>query len=133
MASDVRVISKSLHQEFSDKGIAQYFCFGYCLAPSTIFADIYQVKPGEVITFKGTNKTATRLIFDVISEFSISRTPSDFSYFCAETQSGISKTMEQHIRADVSVGLMASGGIDTRLLGFGLDIMVKKDRLYVDY
>lgn len=129
VASDVRVISKTLSSKFSDKGTAQYFSLGYCLAPETIFQDINQVRPGEVIIFKDTKRLATHNVFDLAKEFSIKRKKGKFETFCSNTRSRICETMNLHMRADVSVGLMASGGVDTRVLALGLNDLQSQNSL----
>ena len=120
ISSDSRIISKLFKPTFSDKGLAQYFSVGYCLSPHTIFDSIYQINPGEVVSFKDTKETGTQKVFDLLGEFSNERTNESFTTYCTTTHNEICQTMAQHVRSDVPVGIMASGGIDTRLMGLGL-------------
>lgn len=120
ISSDSRIISNLFKPTFSDKGLAQYFSVGYCLSPHTIFDNIYQINPGEVISFKDTKKIGTQKVFDLLSEFSNERTNETFTTCCTVTYNEICRTMAHHVRSDVPVGIMASGGIDTRLMGLGL-------------
>lgn len=120
ISSDIRIISKIFKPTFSDKGLAQYFSLGYCLSPHTIFNNIYQINPGEVISFQDTKITGTQKVFDLLDEFSNERRNENFTTYCTNSHNEICQTMSQHVRSDVPVGIMASGGIDTRLMGLGL-------------
>jgi asparagine synthase (glutamine-hydrolysing) len=91
--------------------VKEYFGFGYMQAPNTIYEDVYQVNPGELIQidFKGNTIKTHILIFDkcntkktIKSNISLEDTLKD--------------AVKRQLVSDVSVATFLSGGIDSPLI-----------------
>lgn len=108
------------HSSFSEKKIRveimkEYFGLGYMQAPNTIFENIFQVEPGQIITWsfqekKIINKSyffvwQTQELIDELDAKAIQ-----------EFQKVISKSVNKQLNADVPLATFLSGGIDSSLI-----------------
>lgn len=101
------------HPDFSgtiDKiAVASFLRRGYIGAPTTIYADICKVKPGVALTFSPGNSVPTEHVFYLpLSDQQVSRTDGFGAVFRA--------SCTRHLLADVPVGVLLSGGVDSALL-----------------
>ena len=91
--------------------LADYLTLGYPIAPSTFFADVRELPPGRWMKLCG-GKLRDE------SYWTWRREEQDWSEAeaLAKTKQTLLQTLEEHMIADVPVGAMLSGGIDSSLL-----------------
>lgn len=101
------------HPDFSgaiDKtAVASFLRRGYVGAPATIYADFRKVKPGTVLTFSLINfEPSEHVFYPMVSDHQVSREEDFEAVFMA--------SCTRHLIADVPVGVLLSGGVDSALL-----------------
>ena len=95
--------------------VKDYFGFGYMQAPNTIFKNIYQVKPGELISIDrlGNINIKTLISFDEIdlkSHFSENKEDIE------RLSDSISQSVNRQLVSDVPIACFLSGGIDSPII-----------------
>jgi len=108
------------HSYFENKKLRpeimkEYFGLGYMQAPNTVFEDIFQVKPGEIIKWDLDTKS-------ISAKFNFNEWKTDPIY--AETNSetalmfadSFSEVIKNQLYADVPIACFLSGGIDSPLV-----------------
>ena len=95
--------------------VKEYFGLGFMLAPNTIFKNIYQVNPGEIVTinFNGIITKDSFENFD--SENKILIDERDTS-FLKHFKKDLSNTVKEQLVSDVPIATFLSGGIDSPLI-----------------
>ncbi|WP_040251224.1 asparagine synthase (glutamine-hydrolyzing) [Psychroserpens mesophilus] len=91
--------------------VKEYFGFGYMQAPNTIYHDIYQVNPGELIqidTFG--NLTKTQLVSFKKNNIDTSNSSK------VNLEDTLTDAVKRQLISDVSVATFLSGGIDSPLI-----------------
>ncbi|MDT0557347.1 asparagine synthase (glutamine-hydrolyzing) [Ichthyenterobacterium sp. W332] len=103
------------HQWHSDQSlrldvVKEYFAFGYMQAPNTIYKNIFQVNPGELveINISGDIKTKTLLKFPKTTEHK--------SIDYSRLDKAISDAVNRQLVSDVPLATFLSGGIDSPLV-----------------
>lgn len=100
----------------SHSGLYDFLALGYMQAPNTIFENIYQVQPGEIIHFTS-NFTIEKKRYQHWSYTSKNLTRPETSVTTLrELDQLLSNTTADQLVADVPVGLFLSGGIDSPLI-----------------
>jgi len=96
--------------QLSSDVVKGYFSYGYMLAPDTIYKDIHQVKPGELITVNSHG--------DINSDqFYAIETTIDYSEINeAILKSKLEAAVKHQMLSDVPLGTFLSGGIDSPLI-----------------
>ncbi|MBR9915490.1 MAG: asparagine synthase (glutamine-hydrolyzing) [Algicola sp.] len=93
------------------EAVKDYFGFGYMQAPNTIYKNIYQVTPGELITIT-TDGTKTH---ELIKAY-----PPNQVQASSESKATVDEVLKSVIKrqlvSDVSVATFLSGGIDSPLI-----------------
>jgi len=95
--------------------VKEYFGLGFMLAPNTVFKNIYQVNPGEIVTIDS-NGVITKDFFeyfDVVNKVQINE--SDKS-FLKHFKKDLSNTVKEQLVSDVPIATFLSGGIDSPLI-----------------
>jgi asparagine synthase (glutamine-hydrolysing) len=112
-ASEIKSLLKlpGLPRRLDYQALADYLTLGYPIAPSTFFADIRELPPGRWIKICGGKMKEE-------CYWSWRRDEQDWSEAeaLAKTKDTLLQTLEEHMIADVPVGAMLSGGIDSSLL-----------------
>ncbi len=91
--------------------LADYLTLGYTIMPATFFADVREVRPGHWLKFRDGEVRQG-------CYWSWRREEEDWSEAeaLAKTKEVLLAALEEHMIADVPVGAMLSGGIDSSLL-----------------
>ncbi len=103
------------NKELRPEIMKEYFGLGYMQAPNTIFENIYQVKPGEIIKWDFNNKSViskseySSWIINSVYPETDERTTLMFSEI-------FSDVVKSQLFADVPVASFLSGGIDSPLV-----------------
>ena len=101
--------------KFRKDVVKEYFGLGFMMAPNTIFKNIYQVNPGEIVTinFNGIITKDSFENFD--SENKILIDERDTS-FLKHFKKDLSNTVKEQLVSDVPIATFLSGGIDSPLI-----------------
>ncbi len=93
------------------RALADYLTLGYPIAPSTFFADVRELPPGRWLRLCGGTLREE-------SYWKWRRDEQDWTEeeALAKTKDVLLRSLEEHMIADVPVGAMLSGGIDSSLL-----------------
>ena len=117
-ASEIKSLLKlrDLPRRLDYRALADYLTLGYAIAPSTFFADVRELPPGRWL--KLGHPLAGRGRLREESYWTWRREEQDWSEAeaLAKTKETLLQTLEEHMIADVPVGAMLSGGIDSSLL-----------------
>ena len=112
-ASEIKALFKlpDMPRRLDYRALADYLTLGYPLAPATFFADIRELRPGHWLKLCG----------DKLQEdcyWSWHRDEQDWSEAetLAKAKETLLVTLEEHMIADVPIGALLSGGIDSSLL-----------------
>jgi asparagine synthase (glutamine-hydrolysing) len=91
--------------------LAEYVSTQTVHFPNTIIEDIYVLEPGHYLKIDK-NQNSKKCYYEIETEQSFG-TKLEFQN---QLKSALSKSVEQHLRSDVSYGAFLSGGIDSSLL-----------------
>ncbi len=112
-ASEIKSLGKvpGLPRRLDYRALADYLTLGYPIAPATFFADVRELPPGHWIKICGPKMREE-------CYWSWRRDEQDWSEAdaLAKTKETLLQTLQEHMIADVPVGAMLSGGIDSSLL-----------------
>jgi asparagine synthase (glutamine-hydrolysing) len=112
-ASEIKALFKlpALPRRLDYRALADYITLGYPMAPTTFFADVRELRPGHWLQLRG-GKVREGCYW------SWRRDEQDWSEkeALAKTKETLLTALEEHMIADVPVGAMLSGGIDSSLL-----------------
>lgn len=112
-ASEVKSLKHFISLNINLVGLTEYFLLQHVKAPATIYENIYSVLPGEMITIPinyGSVKFNQYWDLKKISE-NVSTT------FSLETlDQKLYESVQYRLIADVDIGLLLSGGVDSTLL-----------------
>lgn len=100
-------------RQFSVENIAAAMSLWSVPPPNTVFEDILQLPPGEILTQKD-GITKRRRYWELSFNDSLDRVP--FDELCERLREVMRCSVRRHLRADVPVGLYLSGGIDSSVL-----------------
>lgn len=100
------------HQAFTE-----YLHFGYVPAPRSIWEGVTKVQPGTTVTFDGARRRARRFWRLEPAEPAERAGPAvDAAGAVAELERRIDAAVERRLVADVDVGVLLSGGIDSSIV-----------------
>ncbi|MGY0392950.1 asparagine synthase (glutamine-hydrolyzing) [Bizionia sp. KMM 8389] len=108
------------HPFFSNKilradAMKSFFGLGYMHAPDTVFEDIYQVKPGELIVWDNTLKTIVKkedYYSWEVHETLVDTDPNTKEAF----KNSLAQVVERQLQSDVQLGTFLSSGYDSSLI-----------------
>src|SRR5262249_6135883 len=96
------------------RAIAQFLEFGYTFEDSrTILSGVRKLPPGHFVRVRGNEKPDPERYFCPDVESDRTATVSDFE---EELHATLEEVTAQHLIADVPVGLLLSGGLDSSLI-----------------
>ncbi len=112
-ASTVRTLrSAGFCGELSDEGLADYFEFGFITDQNSIYKGVRKLPPASVLTFCE-GKSTVKQYWDLPDE----EDPTiEFEDAVRETERLFLHAVEKRLFADVPVGALLSGGIDSSLV-----------------
>lgn len=116
-SSDPRLIAKKIGATLNKESVAEFLDIGFISGTDSIFEKIEQVAPGCYVHFDQAGERTDGSIFDLALQFmQVSSSETEEKLAC---ERALKSSVLEHLRADVDIGLMASGGIDTRLCTLG--------------
>jgi asparagine synthase (glutamine-hydrolysing) len=98
--------------ETNDAAMSEYLTFQSLIGDKTLFKNIYQVLPGEIVRVsegKITKSSYWKIKYDI--DYS-----KDEPQLVEELRNLLSESISLHVRSDVEVGAYLSGGIDSSLV-----------------
>ncbi len=120
-ASEMKAIlaDPSIHPEIAPEMIDRFLTFLYVPGEETLLKGIRKLPPGHYLFIKD-GKTTIRQYWDL--EFAQPSRKISFKDAESELMSLLSETVRQHMIADVPVGVLLSGGVDsTGVLSFAVE------------
>ncbi|MDT0552266.1 asparagine synthase (glutamine-hydrolyzing) [Urechidicola vernalis] len=104
---DVKVLRQDI--------VKEYFGVGYMQAPNTIYKDIYQVNPGELLFINGDGNIQQKQLITFNKDYeSYSREASES--FETRLHAKLNESIKSQMMSDVSLATFLSGGIDSPLI-----------------
>ena len=105
--------------------VSQFLCLQYVAGENTFYNNAKKLKPGHYLTLSNKNKLEVHRFFEFSPrEESILYNEDDL---VDELESLLIKNIERRLRADVSVGALLSGGLDSSLV-----VAIAKTKLNAD-
>ncbi len=97
--------------------IPRYMYQQYINAPESIFENVWQLEPGEMLTFKGGNITK-RHYWDIKSAYknNVKNPSGSYEEAKSELKKRLQKSVADRMIADVPLGAFLSGGYDSSLI-----------------
>lgn len=96
-----------------------FFRYGYVAAPATIYENVHEVRPGEIITFSGHDQK-NEIYWSAEEQFARVRDRDglipDEATALEELEFLLGRAVDEHMIADVPLGAFLSGGIDSSLI-----------------
>lgn len=102
------------HLELRPEIVKEYFGFGYMQAPNTIYDNVFQVNPGELITFKGNKCLSNKQL--VTFPKSLNATYKETSHTSKLYNTLLDRVLKRQLISDVPIASFLSGGIDSPLI-----------------
>lgn len=108
------------HNAFSNKKMRpeimkEYFGLGYMHAPNTVFENIFQIEPGQIISWNFESKEISNKKFYFNWNTSNELNETDENSI-SKFQTIFSKVIKNQLNADVPIATFLSGGIDSPLV-----------------
>ena len=99
--------------EINPQSVLNFLSLQYIPGPDTIYRNVRQLKPGEILIHdRKTNKSSSGIYWNMMDYVGKSSKMPDIS----EIDSLLEKSVKYRLVANVDVGLLLSGGIDSSLL-----------------
>jgi len=95
--------------------VKEYFGLGFMMAPNTIFHNIFQVNPGEIVSVDSNGHITKDLFEDFDSENKVLIDEREKS-FLEHFENDLSNTIKEQLVSDVPIATFLSGGIDSPLI-----------------
>lgn len=119
-ASEIKAILPLLpaRPEMSSLGLREYLRWKYIPAPLTIFKDIHKLPPAHLLCAKRDGKNG-RLVINVSSYWQLNysgRKLSNEREALKRLDEELRASVKSHLEADVEVGALLSGGVDSSLV-----------------
>jgi len=115
----------SFTPEISDSSLSQYLEFGYAISPEqTIFQNVFKLQPGHRLEIANGQASSQFRFYSPKLETKEKRSLKDLE---EDLYATLSQVVEQHLVADVPVGLLLSGGLDSSLIA---SIAAKQDKVH---
>ena len=95
--------------------VKEYFGLGFMMAPNTIFHNIFQVNPGEIVSVDSNGHITKDSFEDFDSENKVLIDEREKS-FLEHFENDLSNTIKEQLVSDVPIATFLSGGIDSPLI-----------------
>ena len=114
-ASEIRPIKELINSKLSKDNLSTLLKLRYNPAPTTLYTEVEKLLPGHILTYD--LKTDTSDIYSFISPVMINKM---LSFDDALQQYGelFEQAIKRQLLADVEVGVLLSGGIDSALVAY---------------
>ena len=103
--------------EWNHQGLRSYLQFGSMIAPETIKKGVFQLEPGELLTYNLVNKTSEKKRFkkhfSAVSDMPI---PETSEAALISLKAALRNAIERQLVSDVPLGIFLSGGVDSALV-----------------
>jgi asparagine synthase (glutamine-hydrolysing) len=111
-ASEIKAILEAAPElrEIDRRALLQYFYFGYIPDPLTAFGEIRKLPPGHILEFSNGQLTVTKY-WDLPAYGTYS--PRSENECLDELEQRLEEAVRLHLVADVPLGAMLSGGVDS--------------------
>lgn len=111
-ASELKAIlaDPTVRREVNVTGIRKFLAFNYLPGEETLFQGIYKLLPGHYLVAEASGVT-TRCYWDL--RFPEKRPPMSFDEAVDQLRELLGATVRDHMIADVPVGVLLSGGVDS--------------------
>ena len=111
-ASEIKALLASgmFQPELETRAIHRFLTFGYLPGRETPLKNVFKILPGESLLIHEGNVTRNRY-WEL--DFHASRFPGDFEDAVSELETGFSEAIRSHLRSDVPLGVLLSGGLDS--------------------
>ena len=107
-------IDQQFKRQLNTQSLAEYLDFGYVIDErNTIFSEVSKVAPGQYIKIQNANIIESKKFYSSDQSKSNQQPTEDIVDLLHET---LREVVEQHFVADVPVGLLLSGGLDSSLI-----------------
>ena len=114
-ASTVRAVqSADYGGDLDETGVAEYLEFGFLTDNFSIYKGIEKVAAGEILEWRDGRIIEKRIYWDVPN--TPSETTISFAEAVEETERLFLQAVEKRLQADVTIGALLSGGIDSSLV-----------------
>ncbi len=111
-ASEIRALRVLPGHDFDvdERAVHDFLSFGHVQKPRSIFAQVQSLEPGHVLHVGPTGPAAVHAFWR--PRFRVREGLSEDDWI-EETRARVLRTVEQHMLADVPVGVFLSGGVDS--------------------
>ena len=99
--------------EIDRNTLAAYFRFNYVPTPHTIYRNIYKLEPGTLLSLRLGEKPKLERYWNLSSLVSQDRLLTDEEEALEECEALLRDTVKRHLVADVPLGVLLSGGVDS--------------------
>ena len=121
--SEIKALNKFLifKNQIDQFGLNQLFSEGYCSGKQSIFAGTCKVNAGSYLKFDYKNQTLDEHIYWDLAEIvnnnnTHSNKKNNLDYLTNKLSNLLEQSIELQLNADVPVGLLLSGGVDSSLI-----------------
>lgn len=112
-ASEIKAILPFVQKEMDFETLSCYLSYGASISPRTFYKGIKKLPPAHFLTFKN-GKIKIKKYYDFLQETSIF----DEDEVIQRIENTILKAVDYRLIADVEVGSLLSGGIDSSLVSY---------------
>lgn len=109
-ASELKALTPNLNITIRTESIKSFLDFGYISAPHTIYNEVNQLQPGEVVTFKSVSEIKKSWPQQSLNQHT------QHSNIIDKLDLLLNESIALRLKADVKVGCFLSGGIDSSLI-----------------
>lgn len=111
------ILSHRLSIRIDKNSLVKYLLFRYVPAPSSMFKDIYKLRPGSYILIDKDGKCIEKEWYShSLEPFEGKLSQKHFEENCDFVESALIESLERRLFADVPVGLFLSAGLDSSLV-----------------
>lgn len=113
-ASELKSLLASglVHRELNYAALSDFFTYFYTPGPATIVKDVSHVKPGHIARFRG-KATEERRYYKIPTQ---PKCEMDEHEVCSVVRNECREAVRKTLVADVPVGVLLSGGIDSNII-----------------
>ena len=129
-ASELKAIiaDPAVPREINLPGIRKFLAFHYLPGPETLFKSIHKLRPGHYLTVEQ-GRVTQQSYWDL--KFTQQRWQMSFDEATEELHGLLSTSVRDHMIADVPVGILSSGGVDSSaILNFAVHATDKKIKTF---
>ncbi|TKK70340.1 asparagine synthase (glutamine-hydrolyzing) [Ilyomonas limi] len=115
-SSEIRPLRAFLNPAIDKGSLMSSLRMRYTPSPSTIYTNIYKVEPGQLLVFNLKGNLSLIKSYFVATPKSLGTKKGDYRNLVKEYGNLFEKAVERQLMADVEVGILLSGGVDSALV-----------------